>query len=110
MSVSERKAPSAAAIPVMNRTHVSCTINGDPADFLCDDDQHPRVKRHMDLVAEELERVGAPALQVDTAGDSRLERVLSAVLLGDLVSVYMAVLAGVDPTPVPAIDRLKKQL
>jgi len=78
--------------------------------FLCDDDQHPRVKRHMDLAAEELERVGAPALQVDTFGESRLERVLSAVLLGDLVSVYMAVLAGVEPTPVPAIDRLKQQL
>jgi glucose/mannose-6-phosphate isomerase len=78
--------------------------------FLCDDDQHPRVKRHMDLAAAELERVGAPALQVDTFGESRLERVLSAVLLGDLVSVYMAVLAGVDPTPVPAIDRLKRQL
>ena len=78
--------------------------------FLCDDDQHPRVKRHMDLAAAELERVGAPAIQVDTFGESRLERVLSAVLLGDLVSVYMAALAGVDPMPVPAIDRLKQQL
>ena len=78
--------------------------------FLCDDDQHPRVKRHVDLVAAEFERLGSPAVQVDTSGESRLERVLSAVLLGDLVSVYMAVLAGVDPTPVPAIDRLKKQL
>jgi len=36
--------------------------------------------------------------------------VLSAVLLGDLVSVYMAALAGVDPTPVEAIVRLKQQL
>jgi glucose/mannose-6-phosphate isomerase len=78
--------------------------------FLCDPDQHPRVQRHVELAAAELERVGAPALQVDTFGDSRLERVLSAVLLGDLVSVYMAVLAGVDPTPVPAIDRLKSRL
>jgi glucose/mannose-6-phosphate isomerase len=78
--------------------------------FLCDDDQHPRVKRHVDLAAEELERAGAPALQVDTGGESRLERVLSAVLLGDLVSVYMAALAGVDPTPTPALERLKQQL
>ena len=78
--------------------------------FLCDPDQHPRVKRHVDLVAAELERAGAPALQVETRGESRLERVLSAVLLGDLVSVYMAVLAGVDPTPTPALTRLKDQL
>jgi hypothetical protein len=36
--------------------------------------------------------------------------VLSAVLLGDLVSVYMAALAGVDPTPTPALTRFKQQL
>jgi glucose/mannose-6-phosphate isomerase len=78
--------------------------------FLCDPDQHPRVKRHVDLAVSELERAGAPAVQVHTRGESRLERVLSAVLLGDLVSVYMAALAGVDPTPTPALARLKDQL
>ena len=78
--------------------------------FLCDPDQHPRVKRHVDLAAAELERAGAPVVQAHTRGESRLERVLSAVLLGDLVSVYMAVLAGVDPTPTPALTRLKGQL
>jgi glucose/mannose-6-phosphate isomerase len=78
--------------------------------FLCDPDQHPRVQRHVQLAAAELERVGAPAVTVDTQGESRLERVLSAVLLGDLVSVYLAVLAGVDPTPAPALEQLKQQL
>ena len=78
--------------------------------FLCDPDQHPRVKRHMDLAAEEIERSGAAAVTVDTEGESRLERVLSAVLLGDLVSVYMAVLAGVDPSEIPALTRFKQAL
>ena len=78
--------------------------------FLCDPDQHPRVQRHVQLAAGQLERVGAPAMTVDTRGESRLERVLSAVLLGDLVSVYMAALAGVDPTPTPALTRLKSEL
>jgi len=78
--------------------------------FLCDPDQHPRVQRHVALVKEELDRVGAPSVQLHTEGDSRLERVLSAVLLGDLVSVYMAVLAGVDPTETAALTRLKEQL
>jgi glucose/mannose-6-phosphate isomerase len=36
--------------------------------------------------------------------------VLSHVLLGDLVSVYLAALEGVDPVPVEAIERLKSQL
>jgi glucose/mannose-6-phosphate isomerase len=39
-----------------------------------------------------------------------VERILSLVLLGDLVSVYLATLAGVDPTPVEAIERLKATL
>ena len=38
------------------------------------------------------------------------ERVLSLVLLGDLVSLYLAVLRGVDPTPLPITDQLKSRL
>ena len=39
-----------------------------------------------------------------------LERLLSLVLLGDLVSIYLAVLRGIDPSPVPVIERLKAEL
>ncbi|MDX6666718.1 MAG: hypothetical protein QOK04_98, partial [Solirubrobacteraceae bacterium] len=34
----------------------------------------------------------------------------SLVLLGDLVSLYVAVLRGVDPEPVEVIERLKAEL
>jgi glucose/mannose-6-phosphate isomerase len=34
----------------------------------------------------------------------------SLIYLGDWVSLYLAVLHGVDPTPVAAIDLLKKEL
>jgi glucose/mannose-6-phosphate isomerase len=78
--------------------------------FLEDPDQHPRVERHVELTCEEVERAGAPTIVVSARGDSRLERVLAQVLLGDLVSVYLAVLDGIDPTPVEAIDRLKAEL
>lgn len=46
--------------------------------------------------------------EVWTRGDGRLARVLSLVLLGDLVSVYAALLRGVDPTPVEAIAAVKR--
>ena len=78
--------------------------------FLEDPDQHPRVHRRMDLTAAEVERAGAQVVRVEARGDTRLERVLSLVLLGDLVSVYLAVLDGVDPTPVEAIERFKAAL
>jgi hypothetical protein len=35
---------------------------------------------------------------------------MSLVMLGDLVSAYLAVLGGVDPTPVEAIERFKEEL
>jgi glucose/mannose-6-phosphate isomerase len=78
--------------------------------FLEDPDQHPRVQRRIELTAAEVERAGAPALRVAARGDTRLERVLSLVMLGDLVSVYLAELDGVDPTPVEAIQRFKAEL
>jgi glucose/mannose-6-phosphate isomerase len=78
--------------------------------FLADPDQHPRVHRRIELTAAEVERAGAPVARVEARGDSRLERVLSLVLLGDLVTVYLAVLDGVDPTPVEPIERIKAAL
>jgi glucose/mannose-6-phosphate isomerase len=78
--------------------------------FLEDPDQHPRVHRRIDLAAAEVEHAGAPAIRARARGDTRLERLLSLVLLGDLVSVYLAVLDGVDPTPVEPIDRFKEAL
>jgi len=78
--------------------------------FLCDPDQHPRVQRRIELSAQEAERAGAPAIVLHSRGDSRLERVLSLLLLGDLVSVYLAVLEGVDPSPVEPLARLKAAL
>ena len=66
--------------------------------------------RRIELMAEEVRRAGAPAFVVPGRGESRLERVLSQVLLGDLVSLYLAALEGVDPMSVEAIDRLKEEL
>jgi glucose/mannose-6-phosphate isomerase len=78
--------------------------------FLADSDQHPRIRRRIELTAEEVERSGAPALQLESRGESRLERILSLVLLGDVVSVYLAALAGINPAEAEPIDRLKGAL
>lgn len=78
--------------------------------FLFDVDQHPRVAERLELTAAEAREAGAPVLMVSSRGESRLERVLSLLFLGDLVSVYLGVLEGVDPTPIDAIQRLKASL
>ena len=48
--------------------------------------------------------------RVETRGGNAVERVFSLVLLGDLVSLYLAVLRGVDPEPVELLSALKAEL
>jgi glucose/mannose-6-phosphate isomerase len=48
--------------------------------------------------------------EVWTQGASLLTRLFSLILFGDLVSAYLAVLRGVNPTPVEAIARIKERL
>jgi glucose/mannose-6-phosphate isomerase len=74
--------------------------------FLDDPHIDERVRRRYGPTA----RIAQPSSDVQPVGDNLVERVLAGVLLGDLVSVYLAALDGVDPTPVEAIDRLKAEL
>jgi glucose/mannose-6-phosphate isomerase len=78
--------------------------------FLDDSDLHPRTRRRIELTRDLVEPAAAATFLVQTRGVSCTERVLSLVLLGDLVSVYLAALRGVDPGPVEAIDRVTAQL
>jgi glucose/mannose-6-phosphate isomerase len=86
------------------------SLGGFLAVFLEDSDQHPRVRRRIELTAQLIEPEAAGTVRLESRGTTRLERVLSLVLLGDLVSIYLAVLRGEDPCPVLSIDRLKKEL
>ena len=78
--------------------------------FLEDSDQHPRTRRRIELTSSLIEPHSAGSIRVESRGKTPLERLLYLVLLGDLVSIYLAVLQGVDPTPVEVIDRLKLEL
>lgn len=53
---------------------------------------------------------GGGIAEVVARGDPLLARLLTLIYVGDLVSVYLALLRGVDPRPVPPIDRLKAVL
>jgi glucose/mannose-6-phosphate isomerase len=48
--------------------------------------------------------------EVWSQGIGRLERLLSLVMFGDFVSAYLAVLQGVDPTPVETIARIRRRV
>lgn len=75
-----------------------------------DSDQHPRERRRFELTAAAVSAGGANVVRLDTVGETRVERLLWAVMLGDLVSLELAEAAGVDPLPVDAIEDLKSAL
>jgi glucose/mannose-6-phosphate isomerase len=78
--------------------------------FLDDSDLHPRIRQRIELTRGLIEAEAAGTYRIESIGQNRTERLISLVLLGDLVSLYLAVLREVDPTPVPAIERLKSAL
>jgi glucose/mannose-6-phosphate isomerase len=78
--------------------------------FLDDSDMHPRIKERIALTCELIGDQATGTHVVRSRGDTTVERVLSLVLLGDLVTLYVAVLRGNDPTPVDALATLKRRL
>ncbi len=105
----------ASALPEANHNEICGWERGRglaplSAVFLENADQHPRVQRRVELTAQLARDAGAVCTLVDAKGDTPFERVMSLVLLGDLVSFYMAILEGIDPTPVEPIDRFKSAL
>jgi glucose/mannose-6-phosphate isomerase len=78
--------------------------------FLDDSDLHPRIRQRIELTRGLIAGHAAGTFRVDSIGETRMERLVSLVLLGDLVSLYLAVLRRIDPTPVQLLERLKSAL
>lgn len=66
--------------------------------------------RRFELTAEAIEAGGSPVVRVQCPGRTPAERVLWAVMLGDLVSLALAEARGVNPLPIEAIDAFKAAL
>ncbi len=78
--------------------------------LLEDCDQHPRERRRFELTAAAVSAGGAPAVRIETTGETRVARLLWTTMLGDLVSLELAKARGVDPLPVEAIERFKQKM
>jgi glucose/mannose-6-phosphate isomerase len=78
--------------------------------ILRDSDDHPRIKRRMDIVKSIVEGQKVEVIELESCGDDLLSRMFSLIQLGDFISFYLAVLNGEDPSPVKVIDYLKNEL
>ena len=78
--------------------------------LLRDDQELGRIAQQIDLTKALLQERAAGITEVWSQGQSRLARLFSLLYTGDFTSYYLALLRGVDPRPVEAIDRLKARL
>jgi glucose/mannose-6-phosphate isomerase len=77
---------------------------------LRDESDHDRVRSRVEFTRD-LTREAVPWVgDVSSRGTSRLARLISLTVVGDLMSWMLADRLGVDPTPVVTIERLKKLL
>lgn len=72
--------------------------------------EHERVLRRFEVTDRLLSGKRPKSIDVWAEGDSVLEHMLYLILLGDFATTYLAILNGVNPTPVDLVEKFKKEL
>jgi len=78
--------------------------------ILRDQGDHRRTGFRMAIVRKMIADLGIPVEEIESVGKHPLARMYSVIQLGDYISFYMAILNEEDPTPIEAIDHLKREL
>ncbi len=78
--------------------------------LLRDPEDHPRVKVRFDVLNDVIKGSVGGVTQLQGNGKSLLSRMFTLIYLADWTSYHLAMLNGVDPTPVPVIQKLKAAL
>ncbi|MEM3957537.1 MAG: bifunctional phosphoglucose/phosphomannose isomerase [Thermoproteota archaeon] len=71
--------------------------------------KNPYLAESINQLVSTIEKEGVGLSIVKPLGETMLEEMLSAIILGDWVSYYLAILRGVDPAPVKLISELKRK-
>jgi glucose/mannose-6-phosphate isomerase len=72
--------------------------------------EHPQILKRFEISDRLLSGQRPKSTVVNMVGETVIAQMLWASILADFVSIYVAILNGVDPTPVPLIEKLKKEL
>lgn len=78
--------------------------------YLKDRDDNPANLKRLGITKNIIEQYRGLDIEIDSEGDTKLERIFDLVYLGDWISFYLAILYKVDPTPVEKISFLKNKL
>lgn len=78
--------------------------------FIRDKDEPDEMRQRIETTKELIYAPSMNVFEVWSMGKSRLAKMLSTVCIGDFTSVYLAILRGIDPTPVKTITLLKEKM
>lgn len=78
--------------------------------FIRDAEEPKEIMHRIEFTQEIVHKQKIKLFEVWSRGESSLAKMSSVICIGDFASVYLAVLRGVDPTPVNTISMLKERL
>jgi len=78
--------------------------------FIRDKNEPEAIRQRIMVTKELISKQSVKTFEVHAVGESRFAKMASVICVGDFVSVYLAVLRKVDPTPVRTISLLKKKM
>ena len=74
------------------------------------EDETVYMSTHLNFMRDLFKDVSGNVIEIPVVGKKRLTKMMYLMYLGDFVSVYLAILRKIDPTPVEAIIELKEKL
>jgi glucose/mannose-6-phosphate isomerase len=72
--------------------------------------EHPRVQKRFEISAKLLSGKRPAPHIIEPQGNTLLEQMLWGLVFCDFVSLYLAILNGLNPTPVELVERLKTEM
>lgn len=74
------------------------------------DQEHPQVQKRFEVTARLLSGMRPEPHVVQAQGSNLLEQLLWLIVFGDFVSLYTAILNGLNPSPVDLVEKFKHEL
>jgi len=75
-----------------------------------DREEPPEIMHRIEATKSLVLHKASKVLEVHATGVSKLARIFSVLFVGDLTSVYLAILRNSDPTPVETINKIKEEM
>ncbi len=100
-------------LPEMNHNEINSwsfpegAAKGYFAIFLKDKEDHRQTKKRFGAIEQIYKDFGIDSISLEGDGKSLLARMFDLIYLADWTSYWLALVNGIDPTPIPVISKLK---